>query len=162
MSDATALASILAVLAGMGVIAFIIAAALYVLKSIGLTKMAANRGIDNPWLAWIPVADLYIIGTLVGQIRLFNYDIPNLALWFPVACVVGGILGAIPVIGVILIIALLIFEIAVLYELFKQYTDQATLYTVLSIEFCFLWPIFIFTLRDKPMLEDSKPPSVEL
>jgi hypothetical protein len=162
MSDATALATVLAVIAGMGAIAFIIGVALYVLKSIGLTKMAANRGIENPWLAWIPVADLYIIGTLVGQIRLFNYDIPNLALWFPVACVVGGILGAVPVIGVILIIALLIFEIAVLYELFKQYTDQATLYTVLSIVFCFLWPIFIFTLRDKPMLEDSKPPSVEL
>ncbi len=161
MNDTAALGAVLAFLAGMGILAFVVGVVLYVLKSIGLSKMAANRGIENPWLAWIPVADLYIIGMLVQQIRLFNYDIPNLGLWFPVVSVAGSILGTIPAIGPIFYIALFIFDIVVFYELFKQYTDQAVLYTVLSAIFFFLWPVFIFILRDKPLLQGSAPPYIE-
>jgi hypothetical protein len=50
-------------LVGLSILFFaVIGLVFYVLKSIGLSTLAANRGIENPWLAWIPVADLYIMG----------------------------------------------------------------------------------------------------
>lgn len=42
----------------------------YVMQAYALYKLAARRGIENPWLAWIPVAQDWIIGALAEQ-----YDI---------------------------------------------------------------------------------------
>ena len=50
-----------------GRFALIIAA--YVLRSIGLYAIAKRRGISNPWLAWIPVAWVWILGSISDQFR---------------------------------------------------------------------------------------------
>jgi len=59
---------LLAALGAFSLLFFVVGIVFYVLKSIGLSTLAANRGLDNPWLAWIPVADLYIMGMLVEEI----------------------------------------------------------------------------------------------
>lgn len=41
----------------------------YVLTAFGLYDMAKLRGIENPWLAWIPVANIWILGSLSDQYR---------------------------------------------------------------------------------------------
>ena len=49
-----------------GLLAFciILAAVFYVFFALGLYTMAKRRGLENPWLAWIPVVYLYVIGKL--------------------------------------------------------------------------------------------------
>ena len=41
----------------------------YVLGSIGLYSIAKRRGIANPWLAWIPVAWVWVLGSISDQFR---------------------------------------------------------------------------------------------
>lgn len=41
----------------------------YVLTALGLYTMASRRGIRKPWLAWIPVIDVWILGSLSDQYR---------------------------------------------------------------------------------------------
>ena len=41
----------------------------YVFHSIGLQTIAKRRCIQNPWLAWIPLADLWILGSISDQYR---------------------------------------------------------------------------------------------
>lgn len=41
----------------------------YVLTALALYTMAKRRGINNPWLAWIPVANLWVLGSLSDQYR---------------------------------------------------------------------------------------------
>lgn len=36
----------------------------YVLQSLGFYSIAKRRGIHNPWLAWIPVANLWVLGSI--------------------------------------------------------------------------------------------------
>lgn len=36
----------------------------YVLHSLGLYKIAKRRGIHNPWLAWLPVGQAWILGSI--------------------------------------------------------------------------------------------------
>jgi hypothetical protein len=114
--------------------------------------MAANRGLENSVLAWVPVADLYILGSLVGEVDLFGQKIPRLGMWLPIATVGGLILSSIPFFGVLVIFALFVFWVAVIYSLFKMYTQEPVLFTVLSILFGFLFPIFLFVLRNNPLL----------
>ena len=39
----------------------------YILQSIGIYTVAKRRGIHNPWLAWIPVGVLWILGSISDQ-----------------------------------------------------------------------------------------------
>jgi len=77
MTD-TGLMAMMAYSAGLIAVSMIIFLVFYVLKSIGLMTMAANKGIENAWLAWIPVADLYIAGSILGEMDVFGNRLDNL------------------------------------------------------------------------------------
>ena len=142
---------IAAAMAAVGILALffvLVGLAFYVLKSIALSTMAANRGIDKPWLAWLPIADLYITGLLVGDMDIFGYHLDNMGLWCPVIFVGGGLLSSIPHIGALFSLALLVFTIIFVYKLFTIYSpQQAVLYTVLSV-LLGLYSIFLFVVRN--------------
>lgn len=42
---------------------------MYVFQSLGLYAMAQKRGLKRPWLAWVPVGDCWILGSLADQYR---------------------------------------------------------------------------------------------
>jgi len=149
MYDETGLAALMAASIGFMLVFFVIFIAFYVLKSIGLMTLAANKGIENAWLAWIPVADLYIMGSIVGEMDLFGYRLTNLGMWLPVGVIGGWILAMIPIIGILFSLALMVFMIIFIYNFFKIYTESAVLYTVLS---CLLglFAIFVFIIRNNP------------
>ncbi|MEQ8200854.1 MAG: hypothetical protein ABRQ24_05470 [Syntrophomonadaceae bacterium] len=149
----------LAALGAFSLLFFMIAIVFYVLKSVGLSNLAARRGIENPWLAWIPVADLYIMGVLVGEMDVFDYHIDNLGLWWPVIFVGGGILSGTPVIGWLVSVVWMLFAIFFIYKFFEIYTDQAVLYTVLSTLLGLL-PVFIYVIRNnQPLKSTGRGPS---
>lgn len=50
-------------------VTFALGIAAYVLRSIGLYAIAKRRGIANPWLAWIPVAWVWVLGSISDQFR---------------------------------------------------------------------------------------------
>lgn len=41
----------------------------YILRAAGTCAIAKRRGIDHPWLSWIPVVDLWILGSISDQYR---------------------------------------------------------------------------------------------
>lgn len=41
----------------------------YVLSALALYTLAQRRGLNKPWLAWIPVANIWILGSLSDQYR---------------------------------------------------------------------------------------------
>lgn len=47
----------------------LLAIAIYVLTALALYTVARRRGLKNPWLAWIPVADSWLLGSLSDQYR---------------------------------------------------------------------------------------------
>lgn len=44
-----------------------LAIAAYILRSIGVYTIAKHREIENPWLAWLPFGDLWILGSISDQ-----------------------------------------------------------------------------------------------
>lgn len=50
----------------------------YVFQSIGLYTIAKNRGIQNPWLAWLPVGNYWIAGSIADQYQyVVNGQVKN-------------------------------------------------------------------------------------
>ncbi len=48
---------------------FVVNIATYVLTALALYTIAKRRGLNNPWLAWIPVADAWLLGSISDQYR---------------------------------------------------------------------------------------------
>lgn len=58
---------LMGILSSMPVFTFWLAS--YVLMALGLYTLAKRRGITSPWLAWLPIADSWILGSLSDQYR---------------------------------------------------------------------------------------------
>lgn len=54
-------------------IAYLVAIALgvtmYILQALGLYTIAQRRGIKHPWMAWLPVTNVWILGSIADQYR---------------------------------------------------------------------------------------------
>lgn len=64
--------------AALGIIAIVLMAylaalglgiALYILRALGLYTIAQRRGIRHPWMAWLPLTDMWILGSISDQYR---------------------------------------------------------------------------------------------
>ena len=54
---------------GLGLFSNLLSIVTYVLFSLGLYTVAKRRMINHPWLSWIPVANIWILGSLSDQYR---------------------------------------------------------------------------------------------
>ncbi len=94
----------LAFLAAMGVIGFILGIAVYIYTSLALMKIAKKTGTEPEWLAWIPIANLYLLSKIAGM------------PWWPLLLILAG---WIPVIGAFAILAFYVFVIIWLWKTFE-------------------------------------------
>lgn len=136
-------------------IVLIICIALYVVYSYSLYKMAMKQGIENSWLAFIPIAQYYIIGKLIKTLKVFDYLIPQIEVVLPLATVAVMVFGRIAFIGTILWLAnyiLVLFALNKLYKLYKP--ENATLYTILSI-FGITVPFIFLSIKELDQVVDS-------
>lgn len=87
--------------------------AVYVFSSLALYTIAKRRGLTNPWLSWVPVANVWILGSIADQYRyVARGEIRNkrkvlltlqiisavlvfLMIVFAISMVVGAITGAV-------------------------------------------------------------------
>jgi hypothetical protein len=148
--------SSLAFLGGFLFVLAVLGIIMYVFMALGMYTMAKKLSIENPWMAWIPIANAYILGKIAGdKITIFNNDIPKLGLVLLAGGIGSAILSGIPVIGFLIVIAYAVVSYVALYKIYRIFTvNSAVLYLVLSIVLCFTSPFLIFfASKNEPNLE---------
>ena len=157
---------------------FVLMIAGYVLESLGLYTIAKRRGIHHPWLAWVPVGNLWIWGCISDQYQyVVKGQIKNkrkilltlsiilvlaglgssvcslLQLWKSYAHLAPAILQLL--LGLVTLVCTLIsmvFQYLCLYDLYTSCKPgSSALFLVLSILFGFTRPFFIFSCRNKDL-----------
>jgi hypothetical protein len=125
---------------------------LYVVFAYAFYKMAINAGQENPWMAWIPILQLHIMGKMIKTLKISTYQIPSIELVLPAAALLAMVLNRVAVLGTLASLANFILFMFALNKLYKMYKpEQATLYTILSI-FALPVPFIFMSLKDlKPM-----------
>lgn len=102
---------------------FIFYAALFIASRIPYYKMAKRAGLDNPWLIWIPIAEMYVMLKLPRrEFNIFNwirtYDRTKVFwYWLGISLslpVIYGILYVFMIIPIINFIALMLFYVVML------------------------------------------------
>ena len=66
VDDATMAGAVVGMLLGFGVFLFVLVAALYVYSSLALMAIAKKLKMENPWMAWIPFVNLYLVVKIAG------------------------------------------------------------------------------------------------
>ena len=179
--DGSAVAGVAGVVLGIFLIVMllimVLGVAMYVLSSLGMYKIAQRRGIRNPWLSWIPVGNMWILGCISdqyqylvkGKIRnrrkvLIGLEVATAVSYFlyAVAQVVTALsfgaadvpMAVVAVLYVVmnagLSIVLMVFSYIAYYDLFVSCDPgHAEVYLVLSILFNITMPFFLFACRNK-------------
>ncbi len=104
----------------------------YIPFSLGLYRMAVKCGVENPWLAWIPFANLYVMGLIVRELKFQTYEVPRPELVLPGAALLNIVISQIPFVGMVYSLAVLLLTGLAIYRLnliFKK--DSALLFTLL-------------------------------
>lgn len=163
--------------------------AIYVFTALSLHTIARRRGIACPWLAWIPVANLWLLGSLSDQFRYLTQGKVNAKrVWLLVLEIVAAAPGIVAVVLAVMmvfmpqriagyllalvlcaLIALVLHIVRVVlgYVALRDVyascdPENATLYLVLSILFGFLKPIFLFLCRNQDKgMPPRRNPEVE-
>ena len=80
--------------------------AFYVLRSIGLYRMAENSGVNRAWIAFIPFGWIFTAGKIIGTAKIFGRPFKNFALitfiLFTVSqglTIIDFILSIVPLVG---------------------------------------------------------------
>ena len=137
----------------------------YIFTSLGLYKMAKSSQLENPWLAWLPFGNTYIIGSIVKEIDFIGQHITNLGIIYLLSPFILGIasciLSLIPILGWLACFALNIlfvyFNILVIYRMFKCFVaESATLYTILTFIIPFGAPVCFMKAGNRPRLNDNQ------
>lgn len=150
---------VLAFLGALMIIWVILGIIAYILMAVGLYMMAKKQAIQYDWLAFIPIAQMYILGKLIKNLKLFNYDIPSIELVLPIGALIMAVLGRVPVLGFILCLAFAILFFAALYKLFTIYKPVENAKTMLVISIVsilisgLMIGVYVFILRDAKPLE---------
>lgn len=156
----------------------------YILTAAGMYSIAKRRGILHPWLAWIPVANAWLLGSISDQYQyvvkgkvknrrsvLLSLSIAAMAISVVLCFLTGKTvdvynMAALAGIGGISILLVLtsavistIYAVFRYLALFDLYTscraDSGVVYLVVSMLFSITEPFFIFACRKR---EDGMPP----
>lgn len=63
----------------------------YILRGVGMYTLGKRRGMNYPWLAFIPYARTYFQGELCGTLHFGRRELRNPGLWLLVIPVVGNL-----------------------------------------------------------------------
>lgn len=153
--DGTTAAIIFGIISTFLLVFIVLGLVYYIFSSLGYYTMAKNKGVDNAWLAWIPIGRNYIMGRLVNNVvPMGSIMLPNAQIFLMIMPVASAVLAAVPVLGVILSLVTAVYFYLALYRLYKLYNaDKAVLFIVLSIIFAITIPFFIFSMRNREPVE---------
>lgn len=130
----------------------------YILTSIALQRMANKAGLEEVWLAWVPIGNLYIIGKLVKQIDFGGktYEKPEFIL--PGIFLFLTVLRRVAFLGSVVTLLMWLLTLISLYFLYKKYApEKVTKYMAISMFMPIIGAgLVLFRIRNhQPLLNDK-------
>ncbi len=123
------------IIGGIGVI---ISLGFYIIKCVAVCKMAKKRGYKNWWLGMLPYANYYVIGKLVGSVRIFSLTIRNVGLIAMLASIAYDISS----IGMMLAALQEIFNLSWIFTYFYSFLYSINTIVDLLFYICFFLLVY--------------------
>ncbi len=124
--------------------------ACYIMSAIGLYSIAKNNHVDNPWIAFIPIVQFYIIGKMIREYQLFGHVIGHTEWIIVLLSLIETAAAFIPIFGFLIGLAANILRLLLLHKFFYLFDPgRALLYTILCILGSLPLAIILLVLKNK-------------
>jgi len=136
---------------GMGIMLIFGAIALvaYILVALALMTMADKQGIENAWLAFLPIANMNIIGKLLGKLNLFGTIIDQPEMILPLVSVASIALANFGAIGSLVSLISFVISIIAYYQLVEKYKQgSGILYVLLLVVVAPVGAYLLYSIRE--------------
>ena len=180
-ADEEMMMSVLLILLGVLAVALLVSVIFWIISSLSLQSIARRRGIRNAWLAWVPIGNQWILGSIADQYQhLIQGKITSrrkILLWLSVVyfvvAVVGGVISGVTgalarteeqvmvfsvvnlvssLGGMVLGITVMVFFQMCNYDLYRSCNPKnATVFLVLGIIIPVCEPFFYLACRNKDL-----------
>ena len=180
-ADDEMMVTVVMILLGILAVVLLFCLVFWIIKSISLHTIARRRGIRKAWLAWIPIGNYWILGSLADQYQhLIQAKVTSrrkILLWLSVVyfvvAVVGGVISGVtgalarteeqmmvfsvvnlvPSLGgMVLGITVMVFFQMCNYDLYRSCNPKnATVFLVLGIIIPVCEPFFYLACRNKDL-----------
>ena len=118
---------------------------IWLIRSIGIYTMEKKKNDKLAFLAFIPYGCLFIMGRIVGKIRLFGIEIEYPEYILPLLLFTMTL----PFTSSLSTILFVLFYYGILYKLYKlKWKGFATVATVISIFVPIIQPFFLFFIKN--------------
>jgi hypothetical protein len=143
---------------------FLIRVVAFVITALSLYRIAKQRSLAYPWLAWLPFARLYLLGMLIGQTLPVtpHWRIPYIQ-YLMAASAALMILGSGSLLGILFSILTVLLTALSFSALFRQYGERGAVVSgilagvpYLEIIGCFL----VMRLPNRPIPEPDQDTTV--
>lgn len=139
---------------------------LLIIKGIPLYVMAKNQNMKNPWLAFIPIGNTYILLNIpTKQFNILDIyvrdDRKRLFIDYIIfsicTSIIGGLLILIPCIGILLVFILPVISLIISYHIMKDILDtymntDTTILALCSLFIPFMYIILLYICMNKPAI----------
>lgn len=143
--DWSDISSALATIGSILILIIFSAFALWIIRAIGLYKMAKDKDDKFAFLAFVPYGGTFVMGRIIGKTKLFGIEITYPELLLPILLGTMLVPGGAPLSSILFVF----FYYGILYKLYKlKWKGFATVATVISLFVPVLQPIFIFFIRN--------------
>ena len=125
---------------------YLMSLATYVLTALALQTIAKRRGIHHPWLAWIPVANAWLLGCIADQFRYVSKGEVKSR---------RKVLLGLQIAQAVLSIALIVLCLVMVVQLFAaglDYTETLTESAAQAVLAVLVGPVVAMLLMALPML----------
>jgi len=137
----------------LGFVFIIFAVIVYVFGSLGIKEVAKKNNIPNPWLAFIPVANSYLLGKLGFEVYSNDEEKNTTFPWIMLGLAAFNfIANGESTLSSLANLALSVFATISYYRIYKCLTKKYVMYTVLSFFFGGI-PLFMNKEMIKPKKE---------
>lgn len=136
---------------GVGIVLFfgLFAIVAYVLFALALMTMANKKGIENAWLAFLPIANMYILGKILGELDLFGNKIEQPEMVLPLITLASFVLSNFGFIGSLVSLAVFVVTLIAYYQLVEKYKKgSGVLYVLLLVLLAPLGAYLFFSIRE--------------
>lgn len=139
----------------LGFVFIIFAVIVYVFGSLGIMEVAKKNNIPNPWLAFIPVANSYLLGKLGFEVYSNDEEKNTTFPWIMLGLAAFNfIANGESTLSSLANLALSVFATISYYRIYKCLTKKYVMYTVLSFFFGGI-PLFMNKEMIKPKKENK-------
>lgn len=138
----------------LGAVSLVFTIITYILKSIGLRRVADRKKLKWSFRAWIPILDLSLFGEIIGSMYVGRLELFNLKYVIPAVMVIYVVLANIPYVGYVLGALVFVFMLIAKYNYIKNLTEKYLLLTGVSL-LPGAFPIILYLIRDNEFISDN-------